>query len=274
MKKTTLLRLIFLLAISCGLQIVFHEIWYRFFYKEKPVLTIENEKEYFDPKLLKLASVSEFVEYCDSIYGSKVIASADSSNYATNIEIVLRGRFYHGYSYYKLGQNFIGYLLAPVIHKDLSAIVIPDDILKHPNAACSQQSIIGMEVFKKKGFDVRKVGFFSKGYGGHFCFEVKYGGKWHYFDPDMEPRLSLLVERGHPSIEVLNQNDSLLHKLYVYKESNYVDILFKTFKYGKVNEFPAKNARIYQYFTKYLSYTLWFWLFLLYIILRRKFNRK
>ena len=39
---------------------------------------------------------------------------------------------------------------SPLIKEDLNAIVIPNDILKHPMAACSQQSIIGMEVFKKK----------------------------------------------------------------------------------------------------------------------------
>lgn len=273
MKKTTFLRIILLLAISCGLQIALYEIWHRIFSKEKPVRTIENENEYFDPSLMRITSVQSFVEYCDSIYGSKIIASGDSSRYATIIEIVLRGRFYHGYSYYKLGNNFIAHLVAPILHKDLSAIVIPDDILKYPNAACSQQSIIGMEVFKKKGFDVRKVGFFLKGYGGHFCFEAKYGGKWHYFDPDMEPKIKLLIERDHPSIAELNKNDSLLKNIYMYKEGEYMLKLLKTSKYGKVNEFPAKNALVYQYFTKFLSYTLWFWFYLLYVAFKRRYNK-
>lgn len=270
MKKIVIIRIVLILAIFCGLQIAFLEIWYGFFYKEKPKGTIADE--YFDPKLMTINSVQSFIEYCDSASGSKIIAAGDSSRYATIIEMVLRGRFYHGYSHYKIGQNFVAYFLAPIIHNDLSAIVIPDDILKHPNAACSQQSIIGMEVFKKKGFDVRKVGFYLKGHGGHFCFEVKYGGKWHYFDPDMEPQIKLLVERDHPSIADLNNDDSLVQKLYAHKKDDYLLRQLKTFKYGKVNEFPAKNARAFQYFTKFLSYTLWLWLYFLYVILKRIYN--
>ena len=88
--------------------------------------------------------------------------------------------------------------LAPFIKKDLSAIVIPNDILKQPMAACSQQSIIGMEVFKRKGFKVRKVGFFYDGYGGHFCFEAFFYNRWHFFDPDLEPKLSIMIANHFP----------------------------------------------------------------------------
>jgi len=100
-----------------------------------------------------------------------------------NCSQILRGRFYHGYSYYELGQNSLGYLFAPLIKKDLSAIVIPNDIFKHPMAACSQQSIVGMEVFKTKGIKVRKIGFFADGYGGHFLFEALFGGKCIFLIP-------------------------------------------------------------------------------------------
>jgi hypothetical protein len=55
----------------------------------------------------------------------------------------------------------IGSLLWPgeFVWSHLSAIVLPEDILKYPMAACSQQSIIMMECFKKIGVDYRKVGF-------------------------------------------------------------------------------------------------------------------
>ncbi len=270
MRKPAILKFIFFLAISAAFQIVLNELWYYFFYKEKPNIVINNRGEYFDPSLTHLNSISQFVGHCDSVYGNRKIGTNDSEYYSTIVSITLRGRFYHGYSYYRLGQNFLANVFAPFIHRDLSAIVIPDDILKHANAACSQQSIVGMEVFRKKGFRVRKVAFYHKKYGGHFCFEVFYGNKWHYFDPDMEPELLTMIKLHHPGFEELNKNDSLLYKLYSGKNHDYVRNVFGNFSYGKINKFPAPNARFYQFVTKYLSYTLWFWLILLYFFVRKR----
>ena len=106
-----------------------------------------------------------------------------------------------------------------------------------------------------------------------FCFEAWYDGKWHYFDPDMEPRISVLVEKNHPGFEELKNEEGLLVKLYPFKEEGYVNGLFRKYTYGEVNEFPAKKAKVYQYISKFLSYTLWLWLYLLYVILKRKFNK-
>src|SRR6266487_5650695 len=247
MKSIKWLKILFLLAISFALQLVFHEIWNFLFYKEKPNIIINNEGEYFDPSLMRLNSISKFVSYCDSLYGIATINAKDSDYYATVISLTLRGRFYHGYSYYRLGQNFLATVLAPMLNKNLSAIVIPDDILKHPNAACSQQSIIGMEVFKRKGFSVRKINFHNKKYGGHFCFEVFYGGRWHFFDPDLEPEIHTLAKMGRPGIKDLSQHHEIINALYAKNKRNYVLDQLTTYSYGKTNKFPAPNARIYQY---------------------------
>ena len=171
-----------------------------------------------------------------------------------------------------LGRTRFAYFLAPLIKGDLNAIVIPNDILKHPMAACSQQSIIGMEVFKRKGIDVRKVGFYAREYGGHFCFEAFFNGKWHFFDPDMEPKLSLMQENHFPSIAELAQNDSLLHLLYVKEDRSYVEKLFPNYFYGPVNKFPAPNAIIFQYVAKFLSYFSWALFTLVYLLVRKKVN--
>ncbi len=270
--KRKLLTLLFLLAISLALQLVFHETWNYFFRKEVPNIIINEQGEYFEPSLMRLTSISKFRGYCDSLYGSEKISTRDSDYYATIVSLTLRGRFYHGYSYYRLGQNFLAHVLAPLLNENLSAIVIPDDILKHPNAACSQQSIIGMEVFKDKGFPVRKINFSNKKYGGHFCFEVFYGGRWHFFDPDLEPEIHTLAGLGRPGIKELSQHPEVINALYAKNKRTYVFNKFTTYSYGKVNRFPAPNARIYQYITKYLSYTLWFWLILLYFFVRRRLN--
>jgi hypothetical protein len=229
--------------------------------------------EHFRPDLSRLRSISEFTLYCDSVYGSASRDKIDPEQYSLIVNQTLRDKFYHGYSYYGAGQNTFAYLLAPLIKKDLAAIVIPNDILKHPMAACSQQSIIGMEIFKRKGFSVRKVGFFSAKYGGHFCFEVFFNNRWHFFDPDLEPELSVIRANHFPSISELVKNDSLLKKLYVNKDKDLIEKLFPTYFYGPVNKFPAPNARFFQYVTKYLSYTAWLFLILLYFYLTKRLTR-
>ena len=128
----------------------------------------------------------------------------DSGRYANMVARVIKYRFVHGYTWYHLGQNYMATILAPLVHRDLSAIVVPDDILKYPKAACSQQSLIGMHVLKDKGFIIRKVGFYDSIYGGHFCYEAKYNGSWHFFDPNREPDENILLNNGRPSIEYLN----------------------------------------------------------------------
>src|SRR6266404_3154893 len=133
MRKPTILRFIFFLAISAAFQVVLNELWYYFFYKEKPNIVINSNGEYFDPSLTHLSSISRFVDHCDSVYGNRKISASDSEYYATIVSMTLRGRFYHRYSYYRLGQNFLATVFAPFVNKDLSAIVIPNDILKHPD---------------------------------------------------------------------------------------------------------------------------------------------
>ncbi len=261
-----------ILSIFLSFSLFLYEIHQHFMYKNNWD-GINKKIECFDPLLCRLENLNDLINYGDSIYGSPKISLKDSSSYANIIGRILRYRFYHNYSYYRVGHNYFGYFLAPFIKKDLSAIVLPNDILKYPNAACSQQSIIGMELFRKKGYSVRKVGFHDKKYGGHFCFEVKYGGKWHFFDPDKEPNYELLVALNRPSFAAIHSNRLLLHSLYNEIDTNCVDDLFNKVQYGNTNQFPAKNARIYQYATNFFSYTLWLWLLLFYFYFYRSNNK-
>lgn len=272
MNKQSGVRIFFYAAILFSSAIGFCEIWAQITHKRRSDLVKPAIGEQFDPSLSKLTSIPAFTAYCDSLYGYNQINPTDSEKYAAIVSQTLRQKFYHGYSYYSLGQNSLAYLFAPLIKKDLSAIVIPDDILKHPMAACSQQSIVGMEVFKRKGISVRKIGFFADGYGGHFCFEAFFEGKWHFFDPDLEPSLPNMVANHFPSILEIVQKDTLLHKLYFKQDSDLVEKLFLTYSYGSVNKFPAPRARIYQYATKYLSYFSWLLLIVLYLIVQKRLN--
>ena len=263
-------NLAFLLLASFGLQLLFWEIRGNFLPRDKPNVFESADGEHFDASLSRLTTVSLFTSYCDSIYGSASIKPCDSEKYAGIVASVLRERFYHGYSYYRLGQNSLAFILAPLLNSNLSAIVIPDDILKHPNAACSQQSIVGMEAFKSRGFKVRKVGFKTED-RGHFCYETFFTGNWHFFDPDGEPRLAAMRANHFPAVSDLAQNDSLLRMVYNKPGKADLEKIFPSYSYGPVNKFPARNARAYQYITKYLSYTLWLWIGLAYLLIRRKF---
>jgi hypothetical protein len=261
-KKETLFKLLAFLVLSVAFQILLFELYGRFRGPINPA-AYTAEGEMFDPSLMRLNNMDRLLAYCDSVYGKTEIAPQDSGQYANIVGRVLQFRFYHSYSYYRLGQNFIGWAMAPAIHVNLSAIVIPDDILKHPNAACSQQSIIGMELLKRKGYPVRKVGFYDPAaQAGHFCFEAFYEGKWHFFDPNKEPTLDILERLDRPSIAELTSDLNLLDAVYHREDSAVRRGYLLNYTYGPENNFPAKKARIYQIATKFFSYTLFFWLLL------------
>jgi hypothetical protein len=185
----------------------------------------------------------------------------------------MRKRFYHGYSYYGFESNYLALLISRISSSGYSAVVIPDDILKYPNAACSQQSIVMMEVLKAKGFQTRKISFQGRKYGGHFCFEVFYNSGWHFYDTNMEPDVAVLNTYKRPSIAFLNDNPDILVKAYKqYSREEILDI-FPAYTYGVVNKFPAPNAMIFQKITRMLSYTLWFFFLIAFVIVRRIYKR-
>lgn len=242
---------------------------------EKPIY---NGKEEFDPSLVRINSIKKLENLCDSIYNEQKKQNPSlvfEDNYPLIASSVVRKKFYHGYSSYGFSNNFMALMLEPFTGKWVSAIVIPDDIMKHPFAACSQQSIVMMTLLNRKGFTTRKVGFNGgKKWGGHFCFEAFYNNNWHFFDTDQEPDAALLAKYNRPSIEVIAQNDALLVSLYRHwNNPERVRGLFKSYFYGKPNTFEAPNALIYQRVTKFLSITLWMFLLGGFIFVRRKYLR-
>lgn len=237
---------------------------------EEPVY---NHKEDFDPLLQRLNSVNSITEYCDSLYGATYSHSSASDFgklYTTLVAKVVRSRFYHGYSHYSSNNNYLSVLFSRATLDGYSAIVVPDDILKHPNAACSQQSIIMMEILRQKGFKTRKVGFQGK-ISGHFCLEVFFDGGWHFFDTNMEPDTALLNAHNRPDIATLVKDKKLLLQVYgKYPAEEILDI-FPTYTYGDVNAFAAPRGIIFQQTTKVLSYTIWIFFLAAFVFVRRKY---
>ena len=234
-----------------------------------------GRKEEFDPSLSQLNSTENIINYCDRIYQQQYINSELSDftrNYTEIVSQVIRKRFYHGYSYYGLRTNYLAFLFSKITDNGYRAIIIPDDILKYPTAACSQQAIVMMEVLHNKSIKYRKVGFQGKK-SGHFCFEVYYEGGWHFYDTNMEPDTAVLNAHNRPDIATLSADKNLLLRAYKdYPPEQIMDI-FSSYTYGPVNIFPAPRGIVFQRITMFLSYTLWLFFLIIFIFVRRMYLR-
>jgi len=234
-----------------------------------------NKLEEFDPALLRLNNSEKLINYCDSLYQVK-FGNAGRQQYEKNytelLSEIISKRFFHGYSHYSFTDNYLSVLFSRATLDGYSAIVIPEDILKHPYAACSQQSIVMMKVLRKKGIQTRKIGFSGK-ISGHFCFEVFYDNAWHFYDTNMEPDAALLNAHNRPEIATLVSDKELLLKAYQrYPKETILDV-FSNYSYGTPNSFAAPRGIIFQRIAKVLSYILWLFFLVAFILVRKKYLR-
>jgi len=207
-------------------------------------------QEDFDPVLAgQIKSLASLENYIDSTM--KLRSGTQQGNtelYAYIVSRAIRLRFFHSYSHYSLRENWMAALAGKLIWYDLSAIVIAEDILQYPMAACSQQAIVLMELFKRQKITFRRIAF-----DHHFAVEGYINKQWIYFDPNLEPEF-----RGtHRSFEYLRQGNRLT-ELYknILPVAKIHDLLGHP-RYGKVNAYPAPKARILHYTLSTLSHGLW-----------------
>lgn len=206
-------------------------------------------KEKFDISLSRLRSVDAIQKYIDSIAVSKHIAMG-SASYAMTAEEVISQRFYHGYSHFKLKENWIAALCEKITGIGLSAKVHASHILKNNNAACSQQSIVLMEILRKKEIAYRRIGL-----PHHYVLEAKIKNDWLYLDPDMEPVATDSMRRRSS----WKGDVTKLREFYPGKNS-LIELRFNKqdkIDVGAENEIPATRVKIFQLITSFLSYTLW-----------------
>lgn len=222
-----------------------------------------NNTERFHPALASVNSIDKLEKLVDNEALSRNI-SFRSPEYSLLLAYFISCRFYHGFSHYTLKENWIAALGERVTGIGLSCKVRPEEIMKHPNAACSQQALVMMEVLKRKKVDYRKVGF-----PHHYALEVKCDGKWYYFDPNMEPQMNL-SQRLH---ENWNASNELLKKYYPAEKHPNLSYQFgdgETAIFGEVNEVPAARLRFFQSSTSILSKTAWCFPLLLLFVRKRK----
>lgn len=233
-----------------------------------------NKKELFNVQLIRFKSVNDITAHIDGIYSAMYPAKEmDTVAYVNVTSDVIKKRFYHGLTYYSFKDNWIAYVAGKLLWNHLSAIVEPDDILDYSEGLCSQQTIVFLEILKRKGIQTRWIGLGYKEGPGHFLAEVFYLGSWHLYDVNLEPKWKKIANH-HKSIEYYNSNkdslymtyESILDKAIFYK-------IMEQVKYGNVNEFPAKKMLLFHQITKIITYFLPL-LFLLMIIitLRKKRN--
>lgn len=254
MKKYFVFFVLILLFFLAGVN------YYNNFLVKPTPSRIENLEEEFDAKLYELNTLYKVLEYINTQYGSDKIGTEDSLVYANLMARTLRMRFYHGWSQYGFKDNWVLYVLSP-LHEHALGIVEPNDILKYPEALCSQQAIVGMMALRGRGYTFRKVGFHNKEKKlGHFTYEIKIGNNWHFYDLDMEPNIDVMEQNNRPSIDSLASNEKMRRAAYSAETSDIKDGLISNYNNNHpVNLFPAKNMLTFHRVTLFLSYTLWFW---------------
>jgi hypothetical protein len=213
-------------------------------------IPVYDQKELYSPGLAYINSTEKLIHIADSIAIKNNIPQ-QSLGYAVMVSQIIRNRFYHGFSRYPLNQNWIASVSEHLFGYGLASIVSPDDILQYSYGGCSQQSIVLIEVMKRKNISYRSVGF-----PHHYATELRFNNNWYFFDPNMEPNI--------PDSDRLESKwnccaDNL--KKY-YDTTRFKDLDWKFGKnlmvtFGNVNAPTAPNAALFQKITKFLSWTLW-----------------
>lgn len=209
-----------------------------------------NGKEKYAPQLSFLNSIEKLEKFIDAAAADKNIAIA-SVAYLEILENTVSHRFFHGFSHKTLSQDWITSITDKITGTDFSCLVLPEEIMQHPNAACSQQAIVMMEILKIKNINYRKVGF-----PHHFAMEASINGGWYYLDADMEPTIKG-TQRLYQNWK--GQGDSLKKyydaSIYTNLSSGFGNGLMA--EVNKTNEEQASNLKKLQSTTGFLSKILW-----------------
>lgn len=226
-----------------------------------------SHKELFNIELSRFNNIADITAHIDGIYSANhSLPQIDTLAYVKAASDIVKKRFYRGLSEYTLKDNWITYISGKLFWNHLTAIVEPDDILDYTEGLCSQQTIVFLEILKRKGINTRWVGLGYKEGPGHFLAEVYYQGKWHMYDVNLEPKWEK-VSNHHESIAYYAQYPDSLFLAYegIISRSLYNKIMEKV-QYGEVNEFPANNMLLFHRATKIITYLIPFFLGILILL--------
>lgn len=198
-------------------------------------------EEYDSSLARQLRSIDDLIAYADANEGADQRGSLAYCNF---LAATISKRFYHSYSYYSFCDNWIASLAGRLFWEDLSAIVVPDDIMKHPMAACSQVSLVLKECFARTDVTCRKVGLLH-----HFVLEAMINNRWYLYDPNLEPNFI----NGRKSLEELKQDHELYPAYAGHIPEEKMIAVFAHPSYNATNVPLAAHAIFFQQLTCILS---------------------
>src|SRR5438067_1365881 len=176
---------------------------------------------------------------------------------ARGIDQFVRDRFFHGISLLSWRENSLA-ALAGYAWINLREPVLPDDILHHRRAICSQQAIVAMELLRRYGMHRAAVMMAwdspDPDGRGHFALAAKVDGRWMYFDPDQEPAVETV-----PVETVLD--GTALPRLYANKPALLARMRGAAargaIKMGWIDTYPAPRGGLFQALTAWLGAYGW-----------------
>ena len=209
-----------------------------------------DHKEQFNPCFSYINSIDKLEQHIDS---NETAASLkpNTVDYVVIIATAIRYRFYHGFSHFSLKENWIAAVSEKLLGYGLACKVKPDDIMHQEYAACSQQAMVMMEILKRKKIAYRNVGF-----PHHFALEVLMNGKWYYFDPNMEPKMTN-DERMEDNWKCCVDKLKKYYDTSRFKDLDWKFGVNKKVTIGNINQTFAGNVRIFQSSTALFSKILW-----------------
>ena len=222
----------------------------------KPARVPEDLREQWRPDLSSVSSIDDAMRVLPT-YIAREHGNRDA-RVAFAIDHFVRDRFFHQPSFLSFRQNWLA-AIAGAFWMDLRIPVLPDEILQHRRAICSQQAIVFMELLKRRGIHYAAVMMSwpsdDPWSHGHFAVTARIDGRWLYFDPDQEAERT-----GVPVSHVID--GSALPDLYAHKPALLAAMRYaaahRRIWLGHFDEYPAPRGGLFQIVTEWLS--AWGWL--------------
>jgi hypothetical protein len=219
----------------------------------RPAASLPEVREAFDPALRSIDNMDEATRYV-----SARASGNDQKSLADAADDFVRRRFYHSYSFFDPSEDWLAYL-AGFAWINLRSPVLPDDILQHPEAACSQQVIVFQALVRRLGLDAGTVVM-----DHHMNAAVKIAGRWQIYDADLE-----ISPRSYP-LDRLLAGDPAVLAIYG-KIGRSIDLAGQAaagrIQLRHVDSNPAPQASLFHHATRALSDYGWA-LFLALLLLR------
>lgn len=252
------------------LTAVFFTVYAKFLYQPEPWVLPKGLDEKFDEDLTRINSP----EKLDSLTKGKFESlKYDTAKTLLFIDDFMRNRFYHSYSELTIKDNWIAFLSGKYVWSHFLNPVVPEDILKHPMAGCSQQGILFQDQLNRLKIPCGSIQFYPLEYqtSGHYAVTAYYDNSWHFFDSNLEP---IVVDSTMPSIESIIER-KLYPQMYTRKIHDDFKEYFVNRNYKRVMEKPFSRGEMFyfQSITKILSNWGWLILLTLYLIFRFRKTR-